>query len=64
MIAWSAIELRIAAMSHRLTKGDIVKRELSSEMALRALSISMTTSTDRLRVEALTLPSVKYLHGF
>jgi len=32
-------------------------------MALRAFNISITTSTDNERVEALTFPSVKYLQG-
>lgn len=45
------------------TNGFMVTSELSSEIALRAFSISITTSTDRDRVEALTFPSVKYLHG-
>jgi hypothetical protein len=42
----------------------MTNRELSSERALRALSISITTNTERLRVLALTLPLVKYSHGF
>jgi hypothetical protein len=37
---------------------------LSSDRALRAFSISMTTSTERLSVLALTFPFVKYSHGF
>jgi hypothetical protein len=32
-------------------------------MALSALSISTTTRTERDRVDALTLPSTKYLQG-
>ena len=61
---WSTIELAMAAINHGFTIGVIVNSELSSEIAFRAFSISITTSTDRERVEALTLPSVKYLHGF
>lgn len=42
----------------------MVTSELSSESAFKALNISMTTRTDRLRVLALTLPLVKYSQGF
>lgn len=45
-------------------KGDMVRRELSSEIAFSAFNISITTSTDRLKVDALILPEVKYEHGF
>jgi hypothetical protein len=46
-----------------LTNGLAVKSELSSEIALRAFNISIITRTESERVEALTFPSVKYLHG-
>jgi len=44
--------------------GLVVKSELSSEMAFIALSISINTRTESDRVEAFTLPTVKYVHGF
>jgi len=53
------IELRIAAINQKFTNGVIVSRLLSYEIALSALSISITTRTDRLKVDALTLPSTK-----
>lgn len=49
----------IASSNQRFTKGVILSRELSSEMAFSALSISIKTNTDRLRVDAFTLPYMK-----
>ena len=63
MNQWRPMDTKQATMSHKFTKGVIVRSELSSEIALKALSISMTTRTERDSVDALTLPSVKYLHG-
>jgi hypothetical protein len=40
------------------------RRELSSEIALRAFNISISTRTESDKVEALILPYVKYEHGF
>ena len=45
------------------TNGFIVSSELSSEIAFRAFSISITTRTESDKVDALIFPSVKYLHG-
>merc|ERR1712023_430290 len=53
----------IAASSHGLTHGGMVTSEPSSEIALSALNISIVTRTDSDSVDALTFPSVKYLHG-
>ena len=47
-----------------MMNGLMVNKELSSEMAFRAFSISITTSTESDRVEALILPCVKYEQGF
>lgn len=58
-----AIEPIMAKMRYGLIQGGIVIRELSSDKALRALNISITTKTDKLRVEALTFPLVKYSQG-
>lgn len=45
-------------------RGDIVNRELSSEIAFNAFNISITTKTLRDKVLAFTFPAVKYWHGF
>lgn len=58
------MEAKMARRSQGLTQGGIMSRELSSERAFIALSISITTRTERLRVLALTLPLVKYSQGF
>jgi hypothetical protein len=42
-----------------LTNGLIVSKLLSSEIAFKALSISIMTRTERDRVDALTLPAWK-----
>jgi hypothetical protein len=57
---WRNVEKRTAAIRYGLVKGVTMSSELSSDSALRALSISIITSTDRDRVHALTLPLVKY----
>lgn len=41
----------------------MVSNELSSDKAFKALNISITTKTDKLKVLALTLPLVKYSQG-
>ena len=64
MKRWLPIDATIARSNQGFTHGGITKRELSSERAFKALSISITTSTERLRVLALTLPFVKYSQGF
>ena len=46
----------MAASSHGFLVGGTVSKELSSERALRALNISMATSTYSDSVEALALP--------
>ena len=58
-----AIEPIMAKMRYGLIHGGIVTKELSSDKALSALNISMTTNTDKLNVDALTFPLVKYSHG-
>merc|ERR1719263_1876127 len=63
MTKWRPKETNIASRSHGLAHGGIWRREPSSERALRALSISMTTRTEREKVEAVALPLVKYSHG-
>lgn len=60
---WRPTAHAMAKSKYTLTNGLMVKSELSSEIALRALSISIITRTDRDRVDAFTFPSVKYLHG-
>ena len=55
----SAKEDAIASRSHGLIQGGITNSEMSSEMALHALNISITTSTVSDNVEAFSLPSVK-----
>ena len=55
----SSIDPAMAKRRYGLTNGDMVRSELSSEMAFSALSISITTSTERDRVDALIVPSVK-----
>jgi len=64
IIKWSPMETAIATMRYGLTNGCITNKELSSEIAFNALSISITTKTESDRVDALTLPTVKYVHGF
>ena len=63
MTQWRRMEEAMARMRYGFTNGVMVSSELSSEMALSALSISITTRTERESVEALTLPLVKYSHG-
>jgi hypothetical protein len=60
---WRPMELDMARRRYGLTNGLMVRRELSSEIALRAFNISITTRTDRDKVDAFTFPSTKYLHG-
>lgn len=55
----SSSELVIANSSRGLTSGEIVNNELSSEIAFKELSISINTSTDKLSVDAFTLPRTK-----
>ena len=55
----SAKDENIANRSHGLIQGGITNSEISSEMALHALNISITTSTVRESVEAFNLPVVK-----
>lgn len=55
-MTWRPMDQLMAKRSHGLTNGLIVSKELSSEMALRALSISITTKTDSDRVDALIFP--------
>lgn len=50
-------------MRYGLIQGGIVIKELSSDNAFNALNISITTKTDKLKVEAFTFPLVKYSHG-
>lgn len=57
------VENNIARIRQRLVNGVTTRSELSSDSALRALSISMITRTDRLRVLAFTLPLVKQSQG-
>mmetsp|Transcript_8391 Transcript_8391/g.23317 ORF Transcript_8391/g.23317 Transcript_8391/m.23317 type:complete len:221 (-) Transcript_8391:2765-3427(-) len=59
----TAMEPQQARTSQGLVQGGIWIREPSSERALNALSISMTTRTVNESVEALTLPAVKYEQG-
>lgn len=59
IMKWRAMEPQIAKIKYGFTKGVWDKRELSSEIAFRALSISITTKTERESVEALTLPLTK-----
>ena len=59
MTQWESIEPMMARMSHGFTQGGICNKLPSSETALRAFSISIVTSTDKLRVMALALPMVK-----
>lgn len=51
---WSPNDTAMATRRYGLTNGVIVKRERSSEIALRALNISMVTSTESDSVEAFT----------
>merc|ERR1719486_1372443 len=54
----------MATSSQGFAHGGICSNDPSSERALRALSISITTSTESERVEAVALPlAVKYAHG-
>jgi hypothetical protein len=57
-------EPKMATINHRLIQGGMTNKELSSLRALRALSISIMTSTERLSVLAFIFPFVKYSHGF
>lgn len=57
-------ELAMARRRYGLMKSPDSRRELSSEMALSALSISIRTRTESERVDALIFPAVKYWHGF
>lgn len=59
IMTWRPMDHVMARRRYGLTNGDMVNRELSSEMAFKALSISMTTRTESERVEALTFPVVK-----
>ena len=61
---WEPIEAAIASNKYGLTNGLIVKRESSSDIAFKALNISITTNTDNERVDAFTFPVVKYKQGF
>jgi hypothetical protein len=60
---WRPIEAKIAKIKYGLMNGDIVSSELSSEIALSAFNISITTRTERDRVDAFIFPDVKYEHG-
>jgi len=64
IIIWLATDPKMARMSQGLIQGGIVINELSSDKALRALNISIMTSTDKLSVDAFTFPFVKYSHGW
>jgi hypothetical protein len=50
----------MASKRYGFMKGDIVNRELSSDMAFNAFNISITTKTLRDKVLAFTFPAVKY----
>ena len=56
---WSANELNMARISHGLIHGGMTISEMSSDIALHALNISMTTSVVSDSVDALTLPAWK-----
>ena len=59
------MEKPMATRSHGLAHGGIWSSDESSESAFSALSISITTSTERDMVEAVALPAaVKYAHAF
>ena len=64
MNIWDPMDATMATINQGLIHGGITKSELSSDKAFNALSISITTNTERLRVLALTLPLVKYSQGF
>ena len=53
------IEKKIARMGQRFLKGCILSKLLSSEIALKALSISITTKTVKDRDTAFLFPVVK-----
>ena len=55
----SANDENMARISHGLIHGGMITREMSSDSALHALNISITTSVVRDRVEALILPAWK-----
>ena len=55
----SANDENMARISHGLIHGGMITREMSSDSALHALNISITTSTVKESVIALTLPVVK-----
>lgn len=57
---WRPIDPAIASKRYGFTNGLIVRSELSSDIALSALSISITTKTDKDKVDAFTLPETKY----
>jgi hypothetical protein len=54
----------MATINHGFIQGGITNNELSSDKAFKALNISITTNTDKLKVLAFILPFVKYSHGF
>ncbi len=53
----------MARINHGFNHNGITNKELSSEIAFIALSISITTSTVKLRVQAFFFAKVKYKHG-
>jgi hypothetical protein len=53
----------IANSNHGLAKNPEVNKDIFSEIAFIEFSISIMTSTVRLKVEALALPERKYLQA-
>ena len=53
----------IATIKYGLTKIPVVNKDCSSEIALKALNISIITNTVKLRVLAFCFPQVKYKQG-
>jgi len=55
--------MQTATIKEGFRNGPTVRSELSSDKALKALNISITTNTVKERVEAFYFPNVKYLQG-
>jgi len=61
---WVKIDEKIASINHGFVVIGIVSKEDSSEIALHALNISITTNTVKDSVTGFRFPVVKYKQAF